>query len=83
MEKQIYPDDAYSRPADDRLRIFETAAECYCPENSVYRAENFIVNDIKLVENEGEACTLWDVDPIHASQATMVLHSTIRRKPAG
>ena len=76
-----YPDDAYSRPMEDRLPTFEMRA-CSPGEGVFERAAQFAVNEMTLVERKGGSSTRWRIRSKGASVAALSAECPmIRREP--
>lgn len=76
-----YPDDAYSRPMDDRLPTFEMRA-CSPGEGVFERASAFAVNEMELVQRDGGWSTRWRIRSNGASVAALSAECPmIRREP--
>lgn len=77
----IYPDDAYSRPPDDRLPTFEMRA-CSPGEGVIERASQFAVNEMELVRRNGGWSTRWRIRSNGAQVAALSAECPlIRREP--
>jgi hypothetical protein len=76
-----YPDDAYSRPFDDRLPTFEMRA-CSPGEGIFERAAQFAVSEMTLVKRNGGWTTRWRIRSKGASVAALSAECPmIRREP--
>ena len=76
-----YPDDAYSRPPDDRLPTFEMRA-CSPGEGVIERASQFAVNEMELVRRKGGWSTRWRIRSNGAQVAALSAECPlIRREP--
>ena len=77
-----YPDDAYSRPADDHLPTFEMRA-CSPGEGVFDRGAQFAVNEMTLVKRNGGWSTHWRIRSKGASVASLSAECPmIRREPS-
>lgn len=76
-----YPDDAFSRPLEDRWLTFETAVGCAPAGDVVARAQQFAENSLRLAERDGRPVTRWRFRSRGTSRAVLVVDERIRRRP--
>lgn len=73
----IYPDDAFSRPAIDRLPVFATLSGCSIAGGVVDRAARFAENKLSLAGTR----TLWRFSSRDAASTALIIDERIRRSP--
>ncbi|MBI5094630.1 MAG: hypothetical protein HZB26_19620 [Candidatus Hydrogenedentes bacterium] len=79
----VYPDDAYSEPADDRWHCFETTCGILLPGNAPQRPAQWHRNELLSVERDGVRQTHWRFNRKKgvATAASLGFTDNIRRAP--
>ncbi len=77
----VYPDDAFSRPAVDRLRAFETLAGCSAATEPIGRAAHFERHELLLGREGEERFVRLLVNPRDVTSAPLSLSERLRRPP--
>ncbi|MCL5270425.1 MAG: hypothetical protein M1457_07725, partial [bacterium] len=80
----VYPDDAYSRPAVDRLATFETRVGVVAMTPLLQRGADFSLHRIELASREGRSFTHWRFTRRPGSRAVPGLgleNDRVRRAP--
>jgi hypothetical protein len=84
LKEGLYPDDAFSSPAEDKWSVFETLDGCQIKDDVKTRSSLFIENEIKLINMNGLRNTQWRIRSKETESTGLVFISDeerIRRKP--
>jgi hypothetical protein len=84
LKEELYPDDAFSSPTEDKWSVFETLDGCQIKEDVKSRASLFIENELKLIEENGHHNTQWRIKSKETESTGLVFMSDeerIRRRP--
>ncbi len=80
-EPAVYPDEAFSRPAVDKLSVFQTQERLSIAYGVEARAQHYATNEMQLVEEAGQPVTQWRITPKDLDVAALGIGGKIRQLP--